>query len=94
MLAIKDYVRYRLTGVLAQEISDASGTNLLDVPARRWSAEIMDKLGLDMALLPPLVESCEAAGAVTPEAAEKYAVRVARDLCYNNAKELVEEAYE
>ena len=30
----------------------------------------------------------------TPEAAEKYAVRVARDLCYNNAKELVEEAYE
>ena len=64
----KDYVRYRLTGVLAQEISDASGTNLLDVPARRWSAEIMDKLGLDMALLPPLVESCEAAGAVTPEA--------------------------
>ena len=71
----KDYVRYRLTGVLAQEISDASGTNLLDVPARRWSAEIMDKLGLDMALLPPLVESCEAAGAVTPEAAALTGLR-------------------
>ena len=56
-------MRYRLTGVLAQEISDASGTNLLDVPARRWSKEIMDKLGLSMSLLPPLVESCEAAGA-------------------------------
>lgn len=71
----KDYVRYRLTGVLAQEISDASGTNLLDVPARRWSKEIMDKLGLDMALLPPLVESCEAAGAVTPEAAALTGLR-------------------
>ena len=37
---------------------------------------------------------CEFLANVTPEAAEKYAVRVARDLCYNNAKELVEEAYE
>ena len=71
----KDYVRYRLTGVLAQEISDASGTNLLDVPARRWSKEIMDKLGLSLSLLPPLVESCEAAGAVTPEAAALTGLR-------------------
>lgn len=71
----KDYVRYRLTGVLAQEISDASGTNLLDVPARRWSKEIMDKLGLSLSLLPPLVESCEAAGAITPEAAELTGLR-------------------
>ena len=71
----KDYVRYRLTGVIAQEISDASGTNLLDVPARRWSAEIMDKLGLDMSLLPPLVESSEAAGTITPEAAALTGLR-------------------
>lgn len=71
----KDYVRMRLTGVFAQEISDASGTNLLDVPARRWSAEIMEKLELSMALLPPLVESCEAAGTITPEAAALTGLR-------------------
>ena len=71
----KDYVRMRLTGVFAQEISDASGTNLLDVPARRWSAEIMEKLELSMALLPPLVESCEAAGTITPESAALTGLR-------------------
>ena len=66
----KDYVRYRLTGELAQEISDASGTNLLDVPHRRWSGEIMNRLALDAALLPPLVESSAEAGRVTRQAAQ------------------------
>ena len=41
----KDYVRLKLTGVYASEMSDASGTNLLDVPNRRWSEEIAAALG-------------------------------------------------
>jgi len=69
ILLPKDYVRYKLTGVYAQEISDASGTNLLDVPARKWSEEICRAIDLDMSLLPPLVESAEVAGTVTEEAA-------------------------
>ena len=69
MLLPKDYVRYKLTGEIKQEISDASGTNLLDVRARCWSAEILEKLDIDPALLPELVESTAVAGAITPEAA-------------------------
>lgn len=71
ILLPKDYVRFKLTGVFAQDISDASGTNLLDVPARKWSEEIVEKLGLDMALLPQLVESSAVAGRITKEAAEQ-----------------------
>ena len=70
ILLPKDYVRYKLTGVIAQEISDASGTNLLDVPGRCWSEEICKAIDLDMAMLPPLVESCEVAGTITAEASK------------------------
>ena len=65
----KDYVRYRLTGEYLCEYSDASGTNLLDVPHRRWSEEIAAALGLDLSLLPPLRESSAVCGTITKEAA-------------------------
>jgi len=70
ILLPKDYVRYKLTGVYAQEISDASGTNLLDVPNRCWSEEICKAIDLDMSMLPPIVESAAVAGTITEEAAK------------------------
>lgn len=70
ILLPKDYVRYMLTGVKAMEISDASGTNLLDIKNRQWSSEILEKLSIDPKLLPPLIESCAVAGTITKEAAE------------------------
>ena len=69
ILLPKDYVRYRLTGEYAAEMSDASGTNLLDVSHRCWSEEILEKLHIDKNLLPPLLESSDPAGRVTAEAA-------------------------
>ena len=69
ILLPKDYVRYKLTGVYASEVSDASGTNLLDVSKRCWSQEILEKLRINRELLPPLFESCQVAGRVTDEAA-------------------------
>ena len=57
VLLPKDYVRYRLSGTFAAEVSDASGTLLLDVAHRRWSKELLAKLDLDIALLPPVFES-------------------------------------
>ena len=59
-----------LTGQKAQEISDASGTNLLDITKRQWSQEILDKLSIDKSLLPPLVDSEAIAGTITKEIAE------------------------
>jgi len=57
VLLPKDYVRYRLTGVYATEVSDASGTLLWDVANRCWSKELLGKLELDPALLPECFES-------------------------------------
>jgi xylulokinase len=62
VLLPKDYVRYRISGALCTDPSDASGTGLLDVPHRRWSLPVIQALDLDPALLPSLVESWEQCG--------------------------------
>jgi xylulokinase len=69
VLLPKDYIRYRLTNQFASDVSDASGTLLLDVKNRRWHAGLISALGLDAALLPRLVESQEITGTLTEEAA-------------------------
>jgi len=58
----KDYVRLRLCGVHATDASDASGTLLLDVAARRWSTEMLDALELDAAILPEVLEGPQSSG--------------------------------
>ncbi len=71
ILLPKDYVRWCLTGEFATEVSDASGMQLLDVPNRCWSDEVLEKLGIDKSLLAKVYESPEVTGTVTEEAAEK-----------------------
>ena len=69
VLLPKDYVRLCLTGEYATEVSDASGTLLLDVANRRWSDELLGLLQIDKALMPPVSESPEVTGRVTAAAA-------------------------
>ncbi|WP_282801395.1 xylulokinase [Secundilactobacillus kimchicus] len=61
----KDYVRYRMTGKLAMDYSDATGTVLLDVKAGQWSQEICDALDIPMSMCPPLMKSIDSAGKVS-----------------------------
>ena len=63
ILLPKDYIRYRMTGEYATEVSDASGTLLLDVAKRAWSGKILSLLDIDPALLPRVYESTEITGA-------------------------------
>lgn len=66
----KDYIRYRLSGEIATDVSDASGTGLFNVKRREWAKELIAKIGLDPSLFPKAVESTEVVGRVTKEAAE------------------------
>ena len=67
----KDYIRFRLTGEYATEVSDASGTLLFDVRNRRWSGEMLSLLDIDRDLLPPCYESPVVSGRVSARAAEE-----------------------
>ena len=71
MLLPKDYIRFQLSGDYASDVSDASGTALFDVVQRRWSFELVDKLGLDRSILPRVYESSDITGAITSEAARE-----------------------
>ena len=72
----KDYLRWRLTGIAAMEISDAAGTCLLDVRRGEWSAEVLAAIGLDPALLPPIVGAAEVVGHVTDAVAAETGLPV------------------
>ena len=66
----KDYVRFRLTGNVAMEVSDAAGMLMMNVRQRVWSRPILDSLDISPDILPPIVGSSEVAGTITAEAAE------------------------
>jgi xylulokinase len=66
----KDYVRFRLTGDIATDMADGSGTLLMDVAHRRWSDEMLDAVGLTSDQVPVLHEGPEVTGTVTAEAAD------------------------
>ena len=70
VLLPKDYVRFMLTGDYATEVSDASGMQMLDVPNRCWSKELLGMLDIDISLLPKVYESPEVTGHISARAAE------------------------
>jgi xylulokinase len=76
ILLPKDYIRFRMTGEFATEVSDASGTLLLDVANRTWSETLLSKLSIDRCLLPKCFESFEVTGKLTREAAGELGLSV------------------
>jgi len=72
VLLPKDYVRLRMTGDLASDMSDSSGTLWMDVAARTWSDELLAACGLTEANMPKLYEGHEVTGVLRQEAAEAW----------------------
>lgn len=70
ILLPKDYIRFCMTGERATEVSDASGTLLLDVKNRKWNTHVLDRLSIDVALMPTCYESHEVTGRLSAEAAK------------------------
>ncbi len=69
VLLPKDYVRYELTGELATDVADASGTLLFDVKRRTWHAELMQILDIPASFMPPAFEGPEITGTLSARAA-------------------------
>lgn len=69
VLLPKDFIRLRLAGEYATDASDASGTLLLDLRRRTWSAEILEALELPREWLPAVHEGPEETGRIRPDVA-------------------------
>lgn len=75
ILLPKDYIRLKLTGNFATDVTDASGTLFLNVRQRKWSKEILGCLDVDQTILPDCVESPEVTGKITKKAAEQTGLK-------------------
>lgn len=69
VLLPKDYIRLRLTGEFATEVSDASGTALFNVAKREWAYEMLDAIDIPSDWMPKAYESPEVSGRISAEAA-------------------------
>ncbi|MGJ5176227.1 xylulokinase [Bradyrhizobium oligotrophicum] len=72
ILLPKAYVRYRLSGEMVEDMSDAAGTLWLDVGARRWSEALLDATGLNIGHMPRLVEGSEPSAVLSRDLAQRW----------------------
>ena len=70
VLLPKDFIRYRLSGTLATDASDAAGTLLLDLVRRDWSEEILTALDMPLEWLPKVHEGPDITGHVNTDGAK------------------------
>jgi rhamnulokinase len=66
-LLVPDLLAYWLTGAVGAEVTNASTTGLLDATTRGWAGELVDRLRLDLGLLPPLRQPGERLGELTDD---------------------------
>lgn len=74
VLLPKDYLRLRMTGLHASDLSDSAGTLWLDVGARRWSDAMLAATGLKPSAMPELFEGSDPTGTLLPEVARAWGV--------------------
>ncbi len=72
----KDYVRLKLTGNIATDISDAASTGMFDVSHGNWAQSITDFVGVDVTKLPSVLESTQIAGRLTQRASQTLGLAV------------------
>src|SRR5690554_4367857 len=70
ILLAKDYLKYLLTGEMVTDYSDAAGTMLFDVVAKKWSAEMFELFRIKRSLMPAVDKSTRIIGKVTAEASK------------------------
>ncbi len=72
----KDYLRYKLTGEIAVEVSDGAGSSLMDIYNRKWSDEMFELCGLPKSIVPEnFLESCDVAGHLREDIALELGLR-------------------
>lgn len=75
VLLPKDFIRLRLTGEFASEVSDASGTALFNVRKRRWADEMLDGAGISRDWMPKVYESPEISGRINERASAETGLK-------------------
>lgn len=90
VLMPKDYIRFKITGVLASDVTDASATALFDTAGRNWAWDIIRSFGLPEAIFPVCGESMERAGRVTGECCEECGLKEGIPVIYGSGDQMAQ----
>lgn len=71
VMSPKDYIRYRLTGVMCTDPDDAGATLAFSVKNRRWCTELLERLRISPELFVPVEDSSRIVGTVSEKAARE-----------------------
>jgi len=72
VLLPKDYIRLKMTGEYASDMSDSAGTSWMDVENRKWHTPLLAACGLDESHMPKLYEGTEETGRLRPDIAKSW----------------------
>ncbi|MBQ7733183.1 MAG: xylulokinase [Synergistaceae bacterium] len=86
----KDYIRFKMSGELGTDLSDASGTGIFDMTKLNWSFDMISKLGLDAKIFVGVHDSCEIAGKVDKECSDLTGLPEGVNLVYGGGDTLVQ----
>lgn len=86
----KDYIRYRMTGALATEIVDASGTMCFDAVVLQWSTELLSAVGIDPRIFPDIGRTCAIAGRLTSSAAATIGLRAGTPVAFGGGDQAMQ----
>lgn len=71
----KDYIRFKMTGEIGTDVSDASAATAFDTPKRRWSDGIIEEYGLPKAIFPHCGESVDISGEISEECSRQCGLK-------------------
>ena len=86
----KDYIRYRMTGEIGTDYSDASSTAIFDTVREDWAFGLIDRLGLDKEKFVSCHASSEPAGSVTKDCAERTGIPAGTPVVYGGGDTIVQ----
>ena len=72
VLLPKDWLRFKLSGEMVSDMSDAAGTLWLNTGERRWSDEMLHATGMTIAHMPALCEGCEQSATLSRQFASRW----------------------
>lgn len=90
ILMPKDYIRFKITGRLASDVTDASATGLFYTPGRDWAFDIIEKFGLPGEIFPVCGESMEIAGQVTENCEQECGLKAGIPVIYGSGDQMAQ----
>lgn len=78
----KDFIRYKMTGKTASDVTDASSTTVFDTAKRTWAYDVIEEFGLPKDIFPPCGEPMDIAGYVTKECEKECGLQAGIPVVY------------